>query len=58
VFYLLRVDAHEVDTVGFTEIERAAVTGHRWWPRAELATTRDTVFPRDLDEVLTRALAG
>jgi 8-oxo-dGTP pyrophosphatase MutT (NUDIX family) len=57
VFYLLRVDAHEVDTAGFTEVERAAVTGHRWWPRPELVTTQDTVYPRDLDEVLARALS-
>lgn len=57
VFYLLRVQAHEVDTAGFTAIERAAVTGHRWWPRAELASTDEIVFPRDLGDVLTRALA-
>ena len=58
VFYLARVAAHEVDTSGWTALEVASVTGHRWWPRAEIARTAERVFPADLDDVLTRALAA
>lgn len=57
VFYLLRVQRHEVDTTGFSDVERVAVSAHRWWPRAELAQTTATVFPHDLDQVLSRALS-
>lgn len=55
-FFLLRVDAHELDAAGWTSIERASISGHRWWPRAELRTTAETVFPADLADVLDRAL--
>ena len=58
VYYLARVDVHEVDTAGFTPLEVASVTGHRWWPRAELGTTGDAIFPADLARVLERARAG
>lgn len=58
VYFLARVERHEVDTAGWTPVEVASVTGHRWWPRAELATTGDRVFPAELAEVLTRALAA
>ncbi len=58
VYYLARVDAHEVDTAGWTAVEVASVTGHRWWPRAELATTGERVFPRELAEVLGRAMTA
>ncbi len=58
VYYLARVDAHEVDSSGFTPLEVASVTGHRWWPRSELAGTGELVFPDDLAAVLARVLAA
>lgn len=58
VYFLARIDAHEVDHSGFTPLEVASVTGHRWWPRAELAGTDERVFPDDLVQVLTRVLAA
>jgi 8-oxo-dGTP pyrophosphatase MutT (NUDIX family) len=58
VFFLARVERHEVDTAGFTPFEVQSVTGHRWWPREELAVTDEPVYPADLAEVLERALAG
>lgn len=58
VFYLARVERHEVDTTGFTPLEVACVTGHRWWPRSELAGTHERVFPDDLADVLTRVLTS
>ncbi|MEU4640694.1 NUDIX domain-containing protein [Micromonospora sp. NPDC023814] len=56
-FFLVRVADHEVDTAGFSEIERASVAAHRWWPLAELAATDERYYPPDLPAVLTRALA-
>ncbi len=56
VFYLARVHAHDVDTAGWTPVEVASVTGHRWWPRAELRLTGERLFPADLADVLDRAL--
>ncbi len=58
VYSLARVDRHEVDTAGWTPLEVASVTGHRWWPRAELATTTERVYPAELVAVLARALAA
>lgn len=58
VFYLARVERHEVDTAGWTPLELASVTGHRWWPRAELLTTSERVYPVDLADVLDRVLAA
>jgi 8-oxo-dGTP pyrophosphatase MutT (NUDIX family) len=52
VFYLLRVDGHEVDTSGFEELEASAISEHRWWSRDALRTTPDTIFPEDLLELL------
>ena len=56
VFFLARVDRHEVDSSGFTALELASVRGSRWWPRHELATTSERVFPVDLPHVLERVL--
>lgn len=58
VYFLARIDRHEVDTAGFTPLEVASVTGHRWWPRGELGSADLPVYPPDLAEVLERALAG
>ena len=56
--FVARVDAHEVHTGGFTAVETASITGHRWWPRPELASTAEQVFPADLAQVLARVLAA
>lgn len=53
-FFLLRVVAHEVDSAGFSALEVAAVLGHRWWPRAELRSTDQRVYPVELPDVLDR----
>jgi 8-oxo-dGTP pyrophosphatase MutT (NUDIX family) len=57
-FFLVRVPSWEVDTTGFNDIERASVSGHRWWSPAELAGTDERYYPVDLTAVLARALAG
>ncbi|SBT37696.1 NUDIX hydrolase [Micromonospora narathiwatensis] len=57
-FFLVRVPSWEVDTAGFDEIERASVSGHRWWSAAELAATVERYYPPDLPELLARVLTG
>ena len=52
VFYVVRVRAFEVDTAGHTEEEMLTVADIRWWDLAELATTSDDVWPRDVLAVL------
>lgn len=55
-YYMARVPAFEVDTSAFEEIEKAAITGHRWWTPAELVTTSDVVRPAELPELLASLL--
>jgi 8-oxo-dGTP pyrophosphatase MutT (NUDIX family) len=56
-FFLLRVDSWQVDTVGFSDIERDSVDGHRWWSVEDLDTTVDRYYPADLPDLL-RSLPG
>jgi 8-oxo-dGTP pyrophosphatase MutT (NUDIX family) len=51
-FYVARADRWEIDTSGFTDLERRSIDGHRWWTPAELATTTETVYPEVLIELL------
>jgi 8-oxo-dGTP pyrophosphatase MutT (NUDIX family) len=51
-YFVLRVDQHEVDTSGFDEVETAAVIGHHWWSREELAATDERYYPRELLDLL------
>lgn len=57
-FFLVRISAWEVDTAGFNAIERASITGYRWWSTEELATTSERYYPADLPEMLWRLLEG
>lgn len=53
-FFVLRIDAHDVNTSGFEELEASSIVEHRWWTRDDLRVTTDTVFPRDLAALLDR----
>ncbi|MFC8850326.1 MULTISPECIES: NUDIX hydrolase [unclassified Micromonospora] len=57
-FFLVRVAGWEVDTAGFDAVERASITGHRWWPLDELAATAERYYPADLPALLRRLLAA
>jgi 8-oxo-dGTP pyrophosphatase MutT (NUDIX family) len=48
VWFLARVPAFDVDTSGFTDIEREVMPEHRWWSHQELALTADWLTPHDL----------
>ena len=53
-YFVLRVDEHDVDTSGFSELEVSAVLGHRWWTVEELRSTEDRFFPVELPDLLER----
>jgi 8-oxo-dGTP pyrophosphatase MutT (NUDIX family) len=56
-FFLVRVASHQVDTAGWTQVERDSVDAFRWWSLDELAITEDVVYPRRLGPELARLLA-
>jgi 8-oxo-dGTP pyrophosphatase MutT (NUDIX family) len=53
-FYAVRVDHHDVDITGFTDLENTFVVEHRWWSPEELRTTTDTVYPECLADLIDR----
>jgi 8-oxo-dGTP pyrophosphatase MutT (NUDIX family) len=57
-FFLLRVDAHEIDTSGMEALEAGQHAGHRWWSVAELRDTAETVYPLGLAALLDDLVAG
>ncbi|MCU1590494.1 MAG: putative hydrolase [Frankiales bacterium] len=57
-FFVARVGAHEVVTVGFTDLEEQFVLDHRWWSPADLRATSDTVYPACLPDLLEPLLAA
>ena len=57
VFFLARVDTHEVDTSGFDDLERRAMVGHRWWSIDEMDRSDDVIYPRRLPVEMRRLLA-
>jgi len=57
-FFLHRVTSHQVDPTGLNEFERHHYRGHRWWTHAELATTRETIYPAGLAALAADLIAG
>ena len=55
-FFLVRVEAHEVDASGWTQLERDSVDGWRWWGLDELAASGERVYPSALVPHLRRLL--
>lgn len=51
-FFVVRVDGDAVSREHWTDLERQVMAEHRWWSRAELAATREVVFPENLAEML------
>ena len=52
VWFFARVLAFEIDTSGFTELERRTVPEHRWWTQRELESTTEFLTPRELAPLL------
>lgn len=57
-FFVHRVISHQVDPAGLNEFERRYYRGHRWWTQAELAVTRETVYPVNLAALLADLIDG
>jgi 8-oxo-dGTP pyrophosphatase MutT (NUDIX family) len=51
-FFCVRCDRFAVDRSGWTDVERRSMAEHRWWTYEELATTRETVYPEQVAEIL------
>jgi 8-oxo-dGTP pyrophosphatase MutT (NUDIX family) len=53
-YYVVRVDAHDVDTQRFSPLEMVFVLEHRWWLPHELAGTTERYYPEELLDLLGR----
>jgi 8-oxo-dGTP pyrophosphatase MutT (NUDIX family) len=56
VFYLLRVEGHQVDVSNHTPLERRYLSGYRWFSVGDLATFDELVAPPDLGPQLALLL--
>jgi 8-oxo-dGTP pyrophosphatase MutT (NUDIX family) len=51
-FFMVAVAGFDVDSSGWEATEQRSLFEHRWWTRAELAVTSETIFPEGLHELL------
>ena len=58
VWFFARVPHFEINTSGFTEMEREILQEHHWWTLSELKTTSDVLTPRNLAELVSNLLAN
>ena len=57
VWFLVRIASFDIDTSGFTDLERTTIGAHRWWTTGELRGTADRLTPTALPDLLDRLLA-
>lgn len=57
VFFALLRDEVTLDGRGWTAIEAQTIDQGRWWRLAELRTTRETIYPAHLADLLEKAQA-
>ncbi len=55
-YFVAHVPAFEPTTGGWTELERRALTGLRWWTVEELRATVETVYPESLADLVAAQL--
>ena len=53
-FFVVRANGEAVSREHWTALERQVMTDHRWWTRAELLSTQETVFPENLADMLAQ----
>lgn len=51
-FFLVQVDAFEVDVSAFTEEEKITLVDNRWWTAEEIAATDEWIWPKELLELV------
>lgn len=54
-YFLVRVQNSVLSQEQWTEHEREVMTDHHWWSAEELKATQETVWPKDLLDMLIRA---
>jgi 8-oxo-dGTP pyrophosphatase MutT (NUDIX family) len=57
-FFFLRVPRAMLNTDGQEDLERALITGHRWWSVADLRTATERITPLGLADLMERLLSG
>lgn len=55
-FFSAKVPAFAPSNIGWDDVERRSLLGHRWWSVDELRTTRELVYPRELADVVEAVL--
>lgn len=55
-WYLARVEAFDLDVRGWTPLEVANITAHRWWSLDDLARSGERLVPTDLANLLADLL--
>jgi len=55
-YHVLHLGEVQVTLAHLDPIERATITGYRWWSREELAATTEAFFPAELPELLRLAV--
>ena len=55
-YFLVRTDKFTPTSAGWSDTERATMVGHRWWSIEELRTTKETVYPEGLPDLLEELL--
>ncbi|MBT2188492.1 NUDIX hydrolase [Sphingobium nicotianae] len=50
-FFVVAVDAPDIDTGNHTDLEKRIMQSHRWWTPQELAEQAETYFPVDLLDI-------
>lgn len=57
-YFRIEVERFDISDAGWEDEERGAISDHRWWSRAELEATTDTVFPEAILALLTGESEG
>ena len=57
-FFFLRVPHAVLNTNGQEDLERALITGHRWWSVADLRAATERISPLGLADLMSRLLRG
>ncbi|REK86714.1 hypothetical protein DY245_30725 [Streptomyces inhibens] len=58
VFFHYQVTTHQIEIGGQEEHEHKYLAGHRWWTVDELASSRETIYPLNLADLVAELLAG
>jgi len=57
-YFLVRVDAHEVNPANWQPTERVEIQEHRWWSVSEIASCSDAFRPANIATLLPAVLSG